>query len=146
MKIENGRKRIYRNARRNCKEWDVLIKGHHEGYISGEEFERNQRLIADNANRRSNVGRGSIRRGEALLAGLLRCARCGRKLKVSYSAKGGPAQRYVCGGFSDSTNSRCALFGGMRVDRAVAQEVLDRLQPLGIEAAVAAMNDHMQGN
>jgi hypothetical protein len=145
VKIENGRKRIYRRARRNCKEWDVLIKGHHEGYVSWEEFERNQRLIADNANRRSNMGRGSIRRGEALLAGLLRCARCGRKLKVSYSAKGGPAQRYVCGGFNDSTNSGCVSFGGMRVDRAVAQEVLDRLQPLGIEAAVAAMNDHTQG-
>jgi DNA invertase Pin-like site-specific DNA recombinase len=145
VKIENGRKRIYRRARRNCKEWDVLIKGHHEGYVSWEEFERNQRLIADNANRRSNMGRGSIRRGEALLAGLLRCARCGRKLKVSYSAKGGPAQRYVCGGFNDSTNSGCVSFGGMRVDRAVAQEVLDRLQPLGIEAAIAAMNDHTQG-
>ena len=58
-------------------------------------FERNQRLISDNANRKSNMGRGSIRRGEALLAGLFRCARCGRKLTVSYSGKGGPTQRYV---------------------------------------------------
>jgi Recombinase/Resolvase, N terminal domain len=76
--IENGRKRTYRSARRNWQDWDVLIKGHHEEYISWEEFQRNQRLIADNANRRSNMGRGSIRRGEALLAGLFRCARCGR--------------------------------------------------------------------
>jgi hypothetical protein len=67
------------------------------------------------------------------------------EVEVSYSARGGPAQRYVCGGFNDSTNSGCVSFGGMRVDRAVAQEVLDRLQPLGIEAAVAAMNDHTQG-
>ena len=28
------------------------------------------------------------------------------------------------------------------MDRSVAQEVIDRLQPLGIEAALAAMNDH----
>jgi hypothetical protein len=68
--IENGRKRTCRCARRNWKDWDVLIKGHHEECISWEEFQRNQRLIADNANRRSNMGRGSIRRGEALLAGL----------------------------------------------------------------------------
>jgi hypothetical protein len=52
---ENGRKRIVRKLRRNPKDWDVLIKGHHEGYISWEEFERNQRLIADNTNRRSRV-------------------------------------------------------------------------------------------
>jgi len=142
--IENGRKRTCRCARRNWKDWDVLIKGHHEEYISWEEFQRNQRLIADNANRRSNMGRGSIRRGEALLAGLFRCARCGRKLKVSYSTKGGPAQRYVCGAFSDRVESRCLSFGGIRIDRTVAQEVLDRLQPLGIEAAMAAMNDHEQ--
>ena len=30
-------------------EWEVLIKEHHEGYIAWAEFERNQRLIADNA-------------------------------------------------------------------------------------------------
>ena len=38
--------------------------------------------------------------------------------------------------------STCISFGGVRIDRAVAQEVLDRLQPLGIEAALAAMNAH----
>jgi DNA invertase Pin-like site-specific DNA recombinase len=143
VKIENGRKRTIRTLRRNWKDWDVLIKCHHQGYISWEEFERNQRLIADNANRRSNMGRGSIRRGEALLAGLFRCARCGRKLKVAYSGKGGPTQRYVCRGASnDMAASCCISFGGVRVDRAVAQEVLDRLQPLGIEAALGTMNAH----
>src|SRR5437870_5676699 len=84
VKIENGRKRTIRRLRRNWKDWDILIKCHHQGYISWEEFERNQRLIADNANRRSNMGRGSIRSGQALLPGLLRCARCGRKIKVAY--------------------------------------------------------------
>ena len=143
IKIENGRKRTLRRLRSNWKDWDVLIKDHHQGYISWEEFERNQRLIADNANRRSNMGRGSIRGGEALLPGLLRCGRCGRKLKVAYGGKGGPTQRYVCRGASDNmAASTCITFGGVRVDRAVAQEVLDRLQPLGIEAALAAMNEH----
>ena len=146
IKIENGRKRINRRERRNWKDWDVLIKDHHEGYISWDEFDRNQRLIADNVNRRSNMGRGSIRGGEALLPGLLRCARCGRKLKVAYSGKGGSTQRYVCRGASDNmAASTCITFGGVRIDRAVAQEVLDRLQPLGIEAALAAMNDYGEG-
>ena len=86
------------------------------------------------------MGRGSIRRGEALLPGLFRCARCGRRLHVQYAGKGGNTQRYVCrGAFSAKAVDNCIGFGGMRVDRHIAQEVLDRLQPLGIEAALVAM-------
>jgi excisionase family DNA binding protein len=139
--LEGGRKRIMRdNLRRDWRQWEVLIHDHHEGYISWAEFEKNQHLIADNANGKSYMGRGSIRRGEALLPGLFRCARCGRRLHVQYTGKGGNTQRYACKGtFSTKAVANCIGFGGMRVDRVVAQEVLDRLQPLGIEAALAAM-------
>jgi hypothetical protein len=54
----------------------VLILSHHEGYISWSEYERNQRLIADNANSKGLMVRGAVRKGEALLAGLLRCGHC----------------------------------------------------------------------
>ena len=139
--LEGGRKRIIRdNLRRDWRQWEVLIHDHHEGYISWAEFEKNQHLIADNANGKSYMGRGSIRRGEALLPGLFRCARCGRRLHIQYTGKGGNTQRYACKGtFSTKAVANCIGFGGMRVDRVVAQEVLDRLQPLGIEAALAAM-------
>jgi DNA invertase Pin-like site-specific DNA recombinase len=140
--IEDGRKRVTRDKlRQNWKDWDVLIHNHHEGYITWADFERNQHLIADNANGKSFMGRGAIRRGEALLTGLFRCARCGRRLYIRYSGKSGNTQRYVCrGGFSARAADDCIRFGGMRVDRVVAREVLERLQPLGIEAALAAMN------
>lgn len=82
--IEAGRKRVIRSLRRNWSDWEILIKDHHEGYITWADFERNQRLIADNANGMSYLGRGSVRQGRALLPGLFRCARCGRKLQVSY--------------------------------------------------------------
>ena len=118
--IEHGHKQIIRRKVRNWTEWDVLIKEHHEEYISWEEFERNQRLMADNANRKSNIGRGSVRQGEALLAGLCRCGRCGRKLRVSYSGSGF-LQRYVCRDDNEgSTDKKCTSFGGPRVDRSVA--------------------------
>ena len=38
------------------------------------------------------------RRGEALLAGLLRCGHCGRKLHVAYSGENGNSGRYHCRG------------------------------------------------
>jgi excisionase family DNA binding protein len=139
--IEGGRKRIMRDTlRRDWRAWEVLIHDHHERYISWAEFERNQRLIADNANGKSYMGRGSIRRGEALLPGLFRCARCGRRLHIQYTGKGGNTQRYACKGeFGARAANSCIGFGGMRVDRVIAREVLDRLQPLGIEAALTAM-------
>ena len=138
--IEGGRKRVIRTLRRRPAEWEVLIKEHHNGYITWEEFERNQSLIADNANGQSYLGRGSVRQGGALLGGLCRCARCGRKLQVSYGGTRTFSQRYACrGAFSERAELSCISFGGMRIDRAVAREVLERIQPLGIEAALAAM-------
>lgn len=138
--IENGRKRIVRSPRPDQKDWDVLIKEHHEGYISWDRFERNQQLISDNANGKSYLGRGSIRGGEALLAGLFRCARCGKKLTVAYSNTGGPTQRYVCrGAFATMASPTCITFGGIKVDRVIAGEVIHRVQPLGVEAALSAI-------
>ena len=138
--IEAGRKRIVRGFRKDRSAWEVLIPDHHEGYITWAEFERNQRLISDNANGKSFMSRGSVRRGEALLAGLLRCGHCGRKLHVAYSGENGSAGRYHCrGGHLNHGGDRCISFGGMRVDRVVGAEVIERLQPLGIEAAIGAM-------
>lgn len=138
--VENGRKRISRGHRRDREEWDVLIVDHHEGYVSWEEFERNQRLIADNANCRGLMARGSVRRGEAMLAGLLRCGHCGRRLHVSYSGRGGFCVRYSCrGAHINHGTQTCISFGGMRVDAAVSAEVLRLLSPLGVEAALMAV-------
>ena len=46
--VENGRKRVRRGLSREREQWDVLIVDHHEGYVSWAEYERNQRVIADN--------------------------------------------------------------------------------------------------
>jgi hypothetical protein len=138
--IEAGRKRIVRGFRRERGAWEVLILDHHEGYIGWAEFERNQRLITDNANGKSFMSRGSIRRGEALLAGLLRCGHCGRKLHVAYSGENGSSGRYHCrGGHLNHGTDPCISFGGLRIDLAIGAEVIERVQPLGIEAALGAM-------
>jgi len=134
--IENGRKRVIRSMQRDWRSWEILIRDHHEGYISWAEFERNQQLIADNANGKRFLSRGAVRPGEALLPGLLRCARCGKKLRVRY----GQTHRNECvGAFNQLAAARCITFGGMRIDRVLAEEVLQRLQPLGVEAALAAI-------
>jgi DNA invertase Pin-like site-specific DNA recombinase len=138
VSVEDGRKRVNRGVRRPMAEWDVLLKDQHEGYISWREFERHQQVIADNATGKGSAAvRGAVRRGELLLAGLLRCGHCGRKLYVGY---GGKAGRYYCrGALVNHGTERCISFGGLRADHAVGTEVLRVLKPLGINAAVKAL-------
>ena len=142
MTIENGRKRIVRGRGKHRSDWAVLLVDHHEGYLSWADYERNQRLIADNANGKGMMVRGAVRKGEALLAGLLRCGHCGRRLLVSYNGTKGDIGRYHC----DATRSNpavasCISFGALRVDQAVGIEIVRLLQPLGVEAAVRAITD-----
>ncbi len=141
--IENGRKRIVRGFRKERADWDVLILDHHAGYLSWAEFERNLRLIADNANGMGMKARGALRKGELILAGLLRCGHCGRKLHVAYSGRDGNTGRYHCrGAMINHGAGPCISFGSLRVDQAVGAEVVRLLQPLGVEAALQAISTH----
>ena len=137
VRIEEGRKRISRGHRRARAEWPVFIADHHEGYISWEQYERNQRVMVDNANSKRLTARGSIRRGSTLLNGLLRCGHCGRKLSVGY---GKGSSRYYCHGRTHLHGGKlCISFGALRVDESVSAEVLRQIQPMGVEAALSAI-------
>jgi DNA invertase Pin-like site-specific DNA recombinase len=138
VSVEHGRKRVRRGVHRPMAEWYVLIKDHHEAYITWDEFERNLRVIANNATGMSSATvRGAVRRGELLLPGLLRCGHCGRKLHVHYSGKLG---RYNCyGARVNHGTPRCISISGLSIDAAISKEVLGVLKPLGIDAAVKAI-------
>jgi DNA invertase Pin-like site-specific DNA recombinase len=138
ISVVEGRKRVRRGVHRPIDEWDVLIKDHHAAYISWEEFERNVKAIANNATGMSSaLARGAAREGALLLPGLLRCGHCGRKLHVHY---GGKLGRYNCyGARMNHGAKRCISVSGLSIDAAIAKEVLRVLRPLGVEAAVKAI-------
>src|SRR6185312_12524478 len=74
-----------------------------------------------------------------LLAGLLRCRRCGRKLTVHYTGRDRDMLRYAClRGWLDQAQPRCISFGGLAVDEIVGREVLKGVQPGAVEAAQLA--------
>ena len=74
-------------------DWLAFVPDHAPAYISWEQYERNQAQLA--ANRARIESRGAVRSGRALLAGLVRCGRCGPRMIVRYeSARAQPA--YVC--------------------------------------------------
>jgi hypothetical protein len=141
VRIEAGRKRVVSGIRREREQWQVLITEHHEGYIDWQTYEHNQRVIADNTNMRGEMARGALRKGEALLAGLIRCGHCGRKLHVAYTGKNGNTSRYICRGASinHGASGNCIAFGSIRIDQCVSAEVLHLLRPVGVEAALHAI-------
>jgi hypothetical protein len=142
VRVEAGRKLITRNVRRLQKEWEVLIRDHHEGYISWEDYENNQRTINGNANMKGEMVPGSVRNGGGLLVGLLRCGHCGRKLKVQHNGLRGVA-RYLCNdaNVNHGRRTKCIAFGNMRIDAAVSAEVMLQIAPLGLDASLQAIAD-----
>ena len=134
--LEEGHKRVTRELRNSAQDWPILIRDHHAGYIGWDEYERNQRMIADNAGSLPSARR-AVRHGSGLLAGLLRCGHCGRRLQVNYRGK--YSARYKCRGSEHEDGERCVSFGALRVDEAVGEAVVRAVQPQGVEAALLAI-------
>ncbi len=120
--------------------WLALIPGAHEGYIGWERFEQIQQMISENV--RGWGHRGAANQGRALLGGLLRCRRCGRKLTVNYTGRDHDVLRYACQrGRLDNGESSCITFGGIPTDEAVSGEIVRVLQPGALEATVLASQE-----
>lgn len=138
VRLENGQKQVHRQRQPHREDWTVLILDHHEGYIDWDTYQSNQTMIANNDNARGAAVRGSVKQGEALLAGLLRCGHCGAKLLAQYPRPG--VIRYQCSGYLlNRDHVCCVMFGGLRADRLVSEQLLQCLTPLGSEAAIEAI-------
>ena len=140
--VEDQRVRTASTRRRKPpEEWTILIRDNHAGYISWDEYLANQRILEANVARRGGTTPGAAKRGPALLAGLLRCGRCGRKLFVAYSGRGGRVPRYACAGSRTGQGpTTCLSLGGVTIEQAVTDQVLEVTQPVGIEASLAAVD------
>ena len=143
VEIRDGEKKVTRKVVSDRDAWQVFIPDNHEGYISLETYERNRRVIADNSTKMMPSGsRGAVRSGAALLAGLLRCGHCGRKLTVTYSGTRGTVLRYIChSGVLNHSEPKCISFSGDPADAAVGREIVRILEPIGLEAALRVIED-----
>lgn len=143
-RIVDGRARKTIGHRKPSTAWTVLLRDHHPSYISWDTYERHQALLASNAHMKSRMVRQAGRGGRALLAGLLRCRRCGRMLHVAYGGLKGVVPRYHCrGAHLNHGTAWCISFGGLRTDAAVADELLRVIGGHAVEAALDAA-EHLQ--
>jgi DNA invertase Pin-like site-specific DNA recombinase len=123
-------------------EWSVCLPEHHPGYVSWDEY------LATRARLRANVrprgeGGGAAGNGNALLQGLVRCGRCGRRMQVAYSGNSGNVPRYLCsvGHVMHATGRICGSLGGTRLDTAVADAFLEAVTPAAVAATAGAIGE-----
>src|SRR6516225_5308982 len=138
-RIVDGRACKTNGIRKPRDEWNVLLRDNHPAYISWQDYEDNQRLLLENAHMKKNCARKSARGGRALLTGLMRCGRCGRMMRVFYGMGKGSAHRYQCRGDDAHVGAGlCIGIRGVRVDRAVALQILEAVSHRAVEAAIFA--------
>lgn len=120
-------------------QWAVLIHEHHEGYIDRATYEANQARIGNNVRPRPHQPGGAVREGAALLQGIASCGHCGRKLRTQYPGRNA-RPGYYCAG-KNIVNGRgvyCLNIGGVQIDEAVAQALIEALKPAAFEATLQA--------
>lgn len=133
-----------------AEQWKVRIPNAHPSYISWEQFEANQQILAENDPRmKSRAARLPPREGPALLQGILLCGRCGRRMTVRYSrhCTGKISLTYCCTYESKERGGKlCQHVPGRGVDRAVSQLAVQALTPEAIDAAVAVFEELQRRN
>jgi DNA invertase Pin-like site-specific DNA recombinase len=120
-------------------QWTSLIHDAHPGYLSWEQFEHNQKLLAANAYAHGpDRSAGPAREGPALLQGLAICGRCGRRMTIRYHQRRDTlVPDYRCAADNiQRTGPVCQQLPGHSIDRAIEQLLLDTVTPLALEVAL----------
>jgi excisionase family DNA binding protein len=123
-------------------QWSVCLPEHHPGYVSWEEYLATRRRLRANVIRPGEGG-GPAREGVALLQGIVRCGRCGRRMQVAYSGNDGRVPRYACVRAHQlhGTDSACQSLGGLRLEKAIASAFLEAVTPAGLRASAEAIGE-----
>ena len=115
----------------------MLIKDHHEGYISWADYLANEARLAAN---HTAAGARPAREGIALCQGIIMCGSCGKPMMTNYHTDQRPS--YECSSRRDRlTTPSCRTVVAACVDDAVAGALLDALTPGQIALALAAADE-----
>jgi DNA invertase Pin-like site-specific DNA recombinase len=118
--------------------WQVVLPDHHPGYLDWPTYLRHLSRLEANAYMKPGT-RKSARGGRSLLAGLLRCRRCGHTLQISYSGPDSTTPQFRClRRHQQAGSTPCVWFTGKCVEEAVTAQVLRVIEPKAIDAAIEA--------
>lgn len=120
-------------------DYHALIPNHCPAYITADRYERNQRRLAENRYRAES--KGAPREGPSLLAGIIECGRCGRRMAIHYSGRE-HTLRYVCWDAKHNYKGpQCQFLSGRVLDDLVTEKVLSALEPAALELSLTASDD-----
>jgi hypothetical protein len=129
-----------RTRRVRPEDWPFLIPGHHPGYITWDQFQRNQLRLDENRTSPDADRRGALREGLALLQGIVRCGRCGRRMSVRYLTNAS-IPSYECNSVhTQYAGKTCQSIRGDEIDVAVARALLEAMRPAQLEVSMAAFD------
>lgn len=123
-------------------QWSVCLPEHHPGYVSWDEYLGTRERLRANV-RPKGQGGGAAREGVALLQGIVRCGRCGRRMQVAYSGNNGQVPRYACvrAHQMHGTDTACQSLGALRLEKAVIAAFLEAITPAGVRASAEAIGE-----
>jgi len=129
-----------RTRRVKQEDWPIVRLDAHPGYISWEQFLRNQRQLDDNRTWRAEEHRGAVREGPSLVQGIVLCGSCGRRMRIR-SQRQGSLLVYECNQAHTQLGTKtCQTMRGDRIDEAVVHSFLEAIQPAHLEVALSALD------
>jgi len=133
-----------RTRRLPVEDWPSVLHDHHPGYITWEQFQRNQQRLIENCTSQHQEHRGALREGAALLQGLVLCGRCGRRMTIRYMDNG-KIPLYECNQLHKQLGEKsCQSLRGDRIDVVVAGTFLEAMRPAQLEVSMAAIDQIAQ--
>lgn len=121
-------------------EWPVRIDNAHPAYITWETYMSNREKLRQNTTQPSGATRGAPREGAALLAGMIICGRCGRRMSARY----GNSWTYSCWGEHGKGRETCWGVAGAAIDRAVEKLFLKAMVPDELDLSLAVEHEVRQ--
>jgi DNA invertase Pin-like site-specific DNA recombinase len=128
-------------------DWIALVHDAHVGYITWEDYERNEAQLAVNSQAYAPQRFSPPREGPALLQGLLICGRCGERMTVRYHQRGGQriVPDYLCQHKSiEQGRAPCQRIPGSVLDRAIGALLLERVTPEALALTLAVQEELVQ--
>lgn len=123
----------------------ILLPGVHNGYISWEEYEQNQRRLLENAQARGEDRRKSPpREGPALLQGLVLCGICGERMTVRYHnrAKQRIVPYYMCQKDGiEHGQPFCQSVNGEQIDKTISDLLMQTMTPMALDVALSVQQE-----
>jgi hypothetical protein len=120
-------------------EWTVLQTDRLPAYITWDRYLANQERLQQNRYQPGSVG--APRAGKALLAGIMVCGNCGRRMHASYRSKS--TAYYVCMR-KHLEGSDCRGLSSAAIDDLVTKQVFLALEPAALELSLKAIENVQQ--